>query len=44
MDLSDITMIAENVVPEDMGDFDAEFQKLKQRFLKGELSKIKENL
>ncbi len=41
VDLSDITMIAENVVPEDMGDFDAEFQKLKQKFLKGELSKVK---
>ena len=44
VDLSDITMIAENVEPEDMGDFDAEFQKLKQRFLKGELSKTTENL
>jgi len=44
VDLSDITMIAENVEPEDMGDFDAEFQKLKQRFLKGELSTVKENL
>ena len=44
VDLSDITMIAENVEPEDIGDFDAEFQKLKQRFLKGELSKTTENL
>ena len=39
VDLSDVTMVAENVEPEDMGDFDAEFQKLKERFIKGELSK-----
>ena len=42
VDLSDVTMIAENVEPENMGDFDAEFQKLKERFIKGELSKKSE--